>query len=142
MDKTAQPPPYSETRPGFTPASYYQGPPPQQLNPSHPPLYPPMSQPQPYQSSPGQPTIIVQTTAAPTMVVLGNGPTHMICPSCRADIVTTVQHTPNFRTHCWAALLCLFVCWPCVCVPYCMDSCQSAHHICPNCNAQIGIYDY
>uniref|UniRef100_A0A1A9X4Y8 LITAF domain-containing protein n=1 Tax=Glossina brevipalpis TaxID=37001 RepID=A0A1A9X4Y8_9MUSC len=142
MEKPAQPPPYSETRPGFTPASYYQGPPPQQPHSSQPSFYPSIPQPQPYQPQQGHPTIIVQTTTSPSVGVLGSGPSHIVCPTCRADIVTTVQHIPNCRTHCWAAILCLFVCWPCVCLPYCMNSCQSAHHICPNCNAQIGIYEY
>ncbi|XP_037822460.1 lipopolysaccharide-induced tumor necrosis factor-alpha factor homolog [Lucilia sericata] len=129
MDKS-QPPPYSP--PGFTPAQVYQPGQPQQ------PLYPPMPQPQPL---PQQSTVIIQTTTRPNLVAIGNGPTHIQCPSCHAEILTTVKHTANSRTHCWALVLCLFICWPCVCVPYCMDSCQSANHYCPNCNAYIGTYD-
>ncbi|XP_023305622.2 lipopolysaccharide-induced tumor necrosis factor-alpha factor homolog [Lucilia cuprina] len=130
MDKS-QPPPYSP--PGFTPAQVYQPGQPQQ------PLYPPM--PQPQQPPPQQSTVIIQTTTRPNLVAIGNGPTHIQCPSCHAEILTTVKHTANSRTHCWALVLCLFICWPCVCVPYCMDSCQSANHYCPNCNAYIGTYD-
>ncbi|XP_005188383.1 lipopolysaccharide-induced tumor necrosis factor-alpha factor homolog [Musca domestica] len=139
MDKS-QPPPYTETQPGYTPASYYQ---PGQQQPN---LYPPMPQPaQNYQPPPPQPqvqqppTVIIQTR--PQLIGLGNQPTRMQCPSCHADIMTTVKHSANSRTHCWALCLCLFICWPCVCVPYCMDSCQTANHTCPNCNSYIGSFD-
>ncbi|XP_037952965.1 lipopolysaccharide-induced tumor necrosis factor-alpha factor homolog isoform X1 [Teleopsis dalmanni] len=123
------PPPYSATQqqPGFTPASYYQ-PPPQQ------PLYPPMPQPPPQQS-----TVIIQTTT-PAFVPIGSGPSHITCPSCHAQVLTTVKSEANTRTHCWALLLCLIGLWPCVCLPYCMDSCQNSNHYCPNCNAYIGTY--
>ncbi|TMW45970.1 hypothetical protein DOY81_008949 [Sarcophaga bullata] len=82
-----------------------------------------------------------QTTTRPNLVPIGNEPTRVTCPSCHAEILTTVKHTANSRTHCWALVLCLFICWPCVCIPYCMDSCQSANHYCPNCNAYIGTFD-
>lgn len=105
MDKS-QPPPYSEHQPGFTPASYYQ---PGQPHTQQPPnLYPPM--PQPMQPPPQQPpTVIIQTTTRPNLVAIGNQPSRMQCPSCHADILTTVKHTPNSRTHCWALVLCLFM---------------------------------
>ncbi|XP_013108759.1 lipopolysaccharide-induced tumor necrosis factor-alpha factor homolog [Stomoxys calcitrans] len=140
MDKS-QPPPYAEHQPGFTPASYYQPGQPHTQQPQG--LYPPMPQPQPYNPPPHQqPTVIIQTTTTrPNLVAIGNQPTRMQCPSCHADIVTTVKHSANSRTHCWAFVLCLFICWPCMCVPYCMDSCQTANHSCPNCNAYIGAYD-
>ncbi|XP_065367817.1 lipopolysaccharide-induced tumor necrosis factor-alpha factor homolog [Calliphora vicina] len=127
MDKS-QPPPYTAApQPGFTPAQTYQ--------PGQP-MYPPMPQPPPQQS-----TVIIQTTTRPNLVAIGSGPTHIQCPSCHAEILTSVKHTANSKTHCWALVLCLFICWPCVCVPYCMDSCQSANHYCPNCNSYIGTYD-
>lgn len=28
--------------------------------------------------------------------------------------------------------------WCCVCVPYCIDSCQKADHYCPNCSSYLG----
>ncbi|XP_054739665.1 lipopolysaccharide-induced tumor necrosis factor-alpha factor homolog isoform X1 [Anastrepha obliqua] len=123
-DNKGNPPPYSAPPPGFQPAAYYQPPPPQ-------PMPPP---PQPQTS-----TVII-TTSRPTVMPLSEDPTRTTCPSCHADILTTVKYQPNSCTHIWALVLCLFICWPCVCVPYCMNSCQNANHYCPNCNAFIGSY--
>ncbi|XP_018792718.1 PREDICTED: lipopolysaccharide-induced tumor necrosis factor-alpha factor homolog isoform X2 [Bactrocera latifrons] len=120
-NNNGQPPPYSAPPPGFTPASYYQ-PPPQQMPP------------------PQQTSTVIITTSGPSIIPLGEDPTRIQCPSCHADVLTTVNYQPNSCTHIWALVLCLFICWPCVCVPYCMDSCQNANHYCPNCNAFIGTY--
>ncbi|XP_049306920.1 lipopolysaccharide-induced tumor necrosis factor-alpha factor homolog [Bactrocera dorsalis] len=120
-NNNGQPPPYSAPPPGFTPASYYQ-PPPQQMPP------------------PQQTSTVIITTSGPPVIPLGEDPTRIQCPSCHADVLTTVNYQPNSCTHIWALVLCLFICWPCVCVPYCMDSCQNANHYCPNCNAFIGTY--
>ncbi|XP_023172731.1 lipopolysaccharide-induced tumor necrosis factor-alpha factor homolog [Drosophila hydei] len=130
-----QPPPYSampQPQPGYTPAQTYQ---PYPGGPTQPPLYPPMPQP------PQQSTVIIQTTTTSNLVPIGSGPTRIRCPSCQAEVVTTVKSTPSGRTHCWALILCLFICWPCVCLPYCMDSCQNANHYCPNCSSYIGTYE-
>ncbi|XP_073845555.1 lipopolysaccharide-induced tumor necrosis factor-alpha factor homolog isoform X2 [Musca autumnalis] len=126
----------AEYQPGYTPASYYL---PGQEQPT---LYPPMPQP-PYQQPPPpvqQPhTVIIENRTQ--LVGLGNQATRMQCPECHAEIMTAVDHTANSKTHCWALVLFCFLCWPCVCVPYCMDSCQTANHSCPNCNAYIGSFD-
>lgn len=103
MDKS-QPPPYSAApAPGFVPAQTYQPGQPQ------PPLYPQMP-PQAYPPPPPQQsTVIIQTTTRPNLVAIGSGPSHVQCPSCHAEILTSVKHTPNSRTHCWALVLCLFM---------------------------------
>ncbi|XP_053962590.1 lipopolysaccharide-induced tumor necrosis factor-alpha factor-like isoform X3 [Anastrepha ludens] len=111
------PPPY--TQPGYTPAQHYQPPPPP--IPSH------------------TETVIIQTSH-PMLVPVSSEPTRIVCPSCHAQVLTTVKHQVTTRTHVWALILCLICCWPCVCVPYCMNSCQNANHYCPNCNAFIGSY--
>ncbi|CAH0397309.1 unnamed protein product [Chilo suppressalis] len=74
------------------------------------------------------------------VVAVGPKPSQVTCPSCRATIVTRVDHKATTKTHVIALILCLFLCWPCVCVPYCMDSCQNADHYCPNCNSYLGTY--
>ncbi|CAD7076767.1 unnamed protein product [Hermetia illucens] len=84
---------------------------------------------------PGQPSVVIQTP-----LVVGPDPVRCICPSCGAHILTKMKYEPNTRTHVVALILCLFICWPCVCLPYCMDSCQNANHYCPNCDAFIGTY--
>ncbi|KAL1516818.1 hypothetical protein ABEB36_000670 [Hypothenemus hampei] len=83
-------------------------------------------------------SVIVTTTATP--ISLGPDPARMTCPYCHANIVTSVESEANSKTHLFAILLCLFICWPCVCLPYCMDSCQSQKHTCPNCKTYLGTY--
>ncbi|CAO1323454.1 unnamed protein product [Diamesa serratosioi] len=83
-----------------------------------------------------QPTVIIQQSA----VAVGPDSTRTTCPSCHATIATRVEHEASSKTHIIAGLLCLFICWPCVCLPYCMDSCRNTNHYCPNCNAFLGTY--
>ncbi|OWR52624.1 hypothetical protein KGM_211937 [Danaus plexippus plexippus] len=71
---------------------------------------------------------------------VGPSATNLICPSCRASIVSRIQHKATTKTHIMALLLCLCLCWPCVCVPYCVDSCQNTDHYCPSCDAYLGTY--
>ncbi|XP_041972912.1 lipopolysaccharide-induced tumor necrosis factor-alpha factor homolog [Aricia agestis] len=81
----------------------------------------------------GFPTIIVETP-------MGAHPTPYTCRSCNQQIVTRIERKNVMKTHLFALLLCVFGCWPCVCIPYCVDSCKSADHYCPNCNGYIGRY--
>ncbi|ENN78573.1 lipopolysaccharide-induced tumor necrosis factor-alpha factor [Dendroctonus ponderosae] len=81
-------------------------------------------------------TVIVTHTA----LVLGPEPTRTVCPHCHANIVSTMEVEANTKTHLFALILCLFGCWPCCCIPYCMDSCQSKKHFCPNCRAYLGVF--
>ncbi|XP_055641217.1 lipopolysaccharide-induced tumor necrosis factor-alpha factor-like [Toxorhynchites rutilus septentrionalis] len=80
------------------------------------------------------------TTVIVTGPSVGPDPTTIVCPSCRATVVTRLDYETTTRTHLCAALLCLFICWPCVCVPYLTTTCRDANHYCPNCSAFIGTY--
>ncbi|KAJ8956990.1 hypothetical protein NQ318_012155 [Aromia moschata] len=126
------PPPYSPPQPGFYPPP--QGPPPPGHGYPPPPVhgYPPP----PEQSTTH--TVIVTHTAP---LILGPQPTPVTCPSCHAQIVTEVQTEATTKTHLFALLLCLFGCYPCCCIPYCMDSCQGQNHYCPNCRAYLGKFE-
>ncbi|RVE50386.1 hypothetical protein evm_004923 [Chilo suppressalis] len=121
-------------------------------------MQPNREQPPPYsaQSDPAMvhhPTIVQPTIVQPMPVVysvqtvtvqpglVGSSPTLMTCPSCLNQIVTRVDRSPSCRTH-LMALLCLLLFWPCMCVPYCVDSCNDADHYCPHCNAYIGSYKF
>ncbi|KAG4077049.1 hypothetical protein HA402_016036 [Bradysia odoriphaga] len=77
----------------------------------------------------------------PPIIPVQVGPvsTITLCPSCRASVRTNVRHDVALKTHLMALLLCCCFCWPCVCVPYCVDSCKDANHFCPACNAFIGM---
>ncbi|XP_055917055.1 lipopolysaccharide-induced tumor necrosis factor-alpha factor homolog isoform X3 [Eupeodes corollae] len=109
-----------------------------QLNGWTPPDPQQLQQQQPQQ----QPVVFVNQMPTPSVPFSAVGPNsaRITCPSCRADIKTRIKHKATSNTHCWAVLLCCCLCWPCVCLPYCMDSCQNANHYCPNCNAFIGTY--
>lgn len=91
-------------------------------------------------------TTIIHTNmgAAVVPVVVGTRmgpkPTIVVCKSCNQQLQTRVELKSSMRTHLFALLLCLFGCWPCACIPYCVDSCKNADHYCPNCNAYIGSY--
>uniref|UniRef100_A0A182NAP9 LITAF domain-containing protein n=1 Tax=Anopheles dirus TaxID=7168 RepID=A0A182NAP9_9DIPT len=71
---------------------------------------------------------------------VGPEPMRVVCPSCQADIMTEVEHAANTKTHIYALLLCLAMCLPCVCIPYCCASCRDAVHRCPLCKSFIGVY--
>ncbi|XP_059060148.1 lipopolysaccharide-induced tumor necrosis factor-alpha factor homolog [Achroia grisella] len=71
---------------------------------------------------------------------VGPQPAQLVCPSCSATIVTKVTHKATTKTHIIALVLCLFLCWPCVCIPYCTNTCRNANHYCPNCNSYLGTY--
>ncbi|XP_061706186.1 lipopolysaccharide-induced tumor necrosis factor-alpha factor homolog [Cydia pomonella] len=89
---------------------------------------------------PGPPPVQVTPAAVIIQQTVGPDSTHTTCRSCNQDIVTRVERKASMRTHIMAGLLCLFGCWPCVCIPYCMDSCLNTDHYCTNCGAFIGTY--
>ncbi|XP_068628114.1 lipopolysaccharide-induced tumor necrosis factor-alpha factor homolog isoform X2 [Battus philenor] len=99
-----------------------------------------------------QPVIVGTTVTYPATVVpaevtavvvgspMGTTPAVYMCKSCNNQIITRVERRPSIRTHLFAMLLCVIGCWPCVCLPYCVDSCNNADHYCTNCNSYIGSY--
>ncbi|KAH8411067.1 hypothetical protein KR222_011752 [Zaprionus bogoriensis] len=84
-----------------------------------------------------QPNVYMQT---PIQNNLGRMPAMATCPSCHARQMTTVKHEPSTKTHLLAMAICLVGGICCCCIPYCVDSCQSATHLCPSCGAFIGTY--
>ncbi|XP_075212399.1 lipopolysaccharide-induced tumor necrosis factor-alpha factor homolog [Lycorma delicatula] len=118
-----QPPPYGMHNPPPSVPPYGPPPnvPPHLLQPQGPP---PLS----------QPRLLVQGQFGPA-------PSSSICPSCNIPVMTRVEHESTAKTHLFALLLCI-VFFPCVCLPYCMDSCQATNHYCPNCGAYLGTYDH
>ncbi|KAG5675421.1 hypothetical protein PVAND_005327 [Polypedilum vanderplanki] len=84
-----------------------------------------------------QPTVIIQHSN----VAVGPNSTRLTCPSCHAVISTRVERKSSAKTYIVAVLLCVFLCWPCVCVPFCTNSCRNANHYCPNCKAFLGTYN-
>ncbi|OWR44333.1 lipopolysaccharide-induced tumor necrosis factor-alpha factor homolog [Danaus plexippus] len=118
------------------PPPYEQVPP----NPAPPPSYF-ATAPQPPEVQPR--TVVVTSTPTvttrTTTIKLGPGPTGTSCPNCNKPIVTRVEYVSNNRTHIVSAGLCILAGCCCGClVPYCMRSCKTANHYCPQCKAFIG----
>ncbi|CAG9824114.1 unnamed protein product [Phaedon cochleariae] len=72
--------------------------------------------------------------------ILGPDPVYVVCPVCRTVVVTDVERERSSATHLLALVLCLFFCWPCCLLPYCMHSCSYSYHSCPNCRHYFGMY--
>eukprot|EP00112_Aurelia_sp_Birch-Aquarium-sp1_P025553 Seg855.5 transcript_id=Seg855.5/GoldUCD/mRNA.D3Y31 product="Lipopolysaccharide-induced tumor necrosis factor-alpha factor" protein_id=Seg855.5/GoldUCD/D3Y31 len=156
------PPPYSQAQ-GYPPQQ--GGYPPQQggyppQQPGYPPQqpgYPPAySQPQ-QPGYPAQPAsypatqssfntttttvIAAQPTAVTTVaIVFHEFPVTMICPSCKAQIVTAVTYEPGTFAYMLFFLMCIFGFWICCFFPFCIDSCKDSIHSCPNCRSQLGVF--
>ncbi|CAH1967999.1 unnamed protein product [Acanthoscelides obtectus] len=77
---------------------------------------------------------------ATQLLALGPDPAPFTCPHCNANVITTVKAAANTKTHLLAFILCISLCIPCVCIPYCCNSCQTLQHYCPNCKAYLGAY--
>lgn len=90
----------------------------------------------------GYPQPNVATTFIPVMVPqqMGPNPASVVCQYCNKQMTTRVEMKTATKTHLFALLLCVIGCWPCACIPYCMDSCMNTEHYCSNCNAYIGSY--
>ncbi|XP_074660641.1 lipopolysaccharide-induced tumor necrosis factor-alpha factor-like isoform X2 [Tubulanus polymorphus] len=80
----------------------------------------------------GQPVVIHH-------VPFGPHPTTIKCPNCLATVTTTVTYTPGALTWILSGLLCLFGCWPCVCIPCCVDSALDVEHTCPKCGNCLAV---
>ncbi|XP_023018314.2 uncharacterized protein [Leptinotarsa decemlineata] len=74
-------------------------------------------------------------------VVFGPDPVYMVCPACRTVVVTDVERERSNVTHLVALVLCVFLCWPCCLLPYCLKSCNYSYHSCPNCRHYFGVYN-
>ncbi|KAK9712813.1 LITAF-like zinc ribbon domain [Popillia japonica] len=79
-----------------------------------------------------------------TVVIHGGnyGPSsqQVVCPNCHNRVYTVVKAEVSRRTHIIVILLCVFLCWPCALIPYCIDSCKNKNHYCPSCGSYLGTY--
>lgn len=83
---------------------------------------------------------------APTVIVqlkLGDTPMRLICPCCRAEVITKVilQNTEETwerfkRILCW----CPCLCFCCALISCCLKSTKNFRHECPQCQTHLGTY--
>ncbi|KAK4877593.1 hypothetical protein RN001_010099 [Aquatica leii] len=132
------PPPYSahDVKPGYVPPGVAPVDPPGFSSFNYPPQQTNIHFTSPV---PPQNTVFI----APEIIVtsLGPNPQQFTCPFCHQVTRTKVQTETNSKTHLFAIFMCVFLCWPCCLIPYCVDSCKSKNHYCGNCGAFIGSYD-
>ncbi|XP_063700034.1 lipopolysaccharide-induced tumor necrosis factor-alpha factor homolog [Culicoides brevitarsis] len=84
-------------------------------------------------------TPVVTQQIVTQVVTIGPHSTHMICPSCHADINSKTRSNPGLIAWVSGFLIALFGCWfGCCLIPCCIDECMDTHHYCPNCNAYLG----
>ncbi|XP_034476334.1 lipopolysaccharide-induced tumor necrosis factor-alpha factor homolog isoform X1 [Drosophila innubila] len=112
--------------------------PPQYGDYNAPAMIPAETAPQPSVITVQQPNVYVQPPIQNNN--LGRMPVTVTCPSCHTRQRTNVNHEPSTKTHLLALLICLVGGICCCCIPYCVDSCQSATHTCPACGAFVGTY--
>lgn len=109
---------------------------------------PPYQQP-PYQQPPPPNTqytneqlIYVQVPIQPQVVIenriTSREPQSYYCPYCLTNVVTQVKYEPGDKTSLMACLLCCVGGVICCLIPYCVDDCQDAIHICPICKSSLG----
>ncbi|KAJ9580410.1 hypothetical protein L9F63_003934 [Diploptera punctata] len=72
---------------------------------------------------------------------LDQAPVNILCPYCGANVVTTIRREMGTFSWIMVVLLAFFGGYCCLClIPFFVDSCKDAVHICPNCGKQIGRY--
>lgn len=76
-----------------------------------------------------------------TVVPIGADATHMICPHCRAEIISTTRSEPSTLAYISGLIICLLGCpLGCCLIPCFLKKCRDVHHTCPNCDAYLGGY--
>ncbi|XP_024127736.1 lipopolysaccharide-induced tumor necrosis factor-alpha factor homolog [Oryzias melastigma] len=80
-------------------------------------------------------TTVTQVLTPPT-----DGPGMMLCTCCQRTVTTR----PSFEIGLMAWAVCgglfLLGCFPCMCIPFCLDSCKDVRHYCPLCNRLLHTY--
>ncbi|KAI8895670.1 LITAF-like zinc ribbon domain-containing protein [Globomyces pollinis-pini] len=73
----------------------------------------------------------------PMNITFGSKSQAITCPHCHEYAMTTVEKTVGACTLLSSCCCCLF-CWPCVCVPCCIDDLKDSTHSCSNCKKEVG----
>ncbi|XP_034935112.1 lipopolysaccharide-induced tumor necrosis factor-alpha factor homolog isoform X2 [Chelonus insularis] len=97
-----------------------------QYNNNTPPTYPITSE--------------VRVVRQPGSYALAPSPVKMQCPSCLADIKTSIVSDHQPMAHICCLILCILGCCLCSCLPYCMSAFMTVHHFCPRCKIYIGTW--
>merc|ERR1711934_535239 len=145
MKMAAQPPPYGTANAPppqqgyFPPPQQGYAPPPDQGYAPPPPYAP---SPQQAGAPPQQPVVVVQHVQSPIVgqIRLNQYPATMTCPYCQQNITTTTESSVGCFAWLIGGALCFFGCFPCACIPCCVDDCMDFTHSCPSYKRMIGTY--
>ncbi|XP_054460299.1 LITAF domain-containing protein-like [Anoplopoma fimbria] len=98
--------------------------------------------PQPaYQYSAQQPQVVHPVNQVVVMQQLpADVPGQMLCPYCQYTVVTEISYKTGYYTWHVCAMLTVFLCWPCCCIPFCVKSCKDVEHSCPYCHKVLHIH--
>ncbi|RVE69428.1 hypothetical protein OJAV_G00077480 [Oryzias javanicus] len=80
-------------------------------------------------------TTVTQVLAPPT-----DGPSMMFCTFCQRTITSRTSFEIGLMTWAVCGGLFLLGCFPCMCIPCCLDSCKDVMHYCPHCNRLLQTY--
>mmetsp|Transcript_25278 Transcript_25278/g.24676 ORF Transcript_25278/g.24676 Transcript_25278/m.24676 type:complete len:98 (+) Transcript_25278:353-646(+) len=71
------------------------------------------------------------------MRVNSTRPIKIRCPNCQNDDFTHSATSASGMAWASCAVMCIFGCWCCCCIPFCMEDCKEADHRCKNCNSLV-----
>ncbi|XP_054891200.1 LITAF domain-containing protein-like [Poeciliopsis prolifica] len=94
----------------------------------------------PQPSYPAAPAGHHAVTPVPVSTVLSDVPGQTFCVHCQQTVVTHTKRSAGLLAWVICAGLCLFGCWLCCSIPFCLDSCNDVTHHCPRCHHVLYIY--
>lgn len=71
---------------------------------------------------------------------LSDGPVTLTCFHCQHHMTTVAKTGPSTLSWALCACMCIFVCWPCCLIPFCLSKLNVTEHYCSNCNTLLGKY--
>ena len=72
-------------------------------------------------------------------LMLSREPQYLMCPHCRNQGFTQIQHRSGFGTWLLCSGCCLLGCWlGCCLIPFCVKGMKDVEHVCSSCGSSIG----
>ncbi|CAF1104214.1 unnamed protein product [Didymodactylos carnosus] len=86
------------------------------------------------------PPFVMQGTMGPgsPQFIWPRQPIQVQCPQCGATVITRTETAATILTFLLAICLFIFTFFL-ACLPFCIKSCKSYTHYCPNCNNRLGV---
>uniref|UniRef100_A0A3B3IIW6 LITAF domain-containing protein n=1 Tax=Oryzias latipes TaxID=8090 RepID=A0A3B3IIW6_ORYLA len=62
------------------------------------------------------------------------------CVYCQKNVLTRTSFEIGAMAWVFCGGITLLGCWPCMLLPFCLDSCKDVKHYCPSCNNLLHFY--